>query len=69
MTGLEENGTVRVNGRHPWVIGYQFAAGGQTCGGSASTFNDPRACFQPVRPVYVLYQPDAPQQNALYPHP
>ena len=73
ITGVQENLMVRVNHRHPWIIEYQFRANGQVYSGSASTYRDPAtstlAQLQPGKPVYVLYQPDAPEQNALYPHP
>lgn len=73
ITGVQENLMVRVNHRHPWIIEYQFRANGQVYHGSALTYRDPAAYagaqLQPGKPVYVLYQPDAPEQNALYPHP
>ncbi len=73
ITGVEENLMVRVNHRHPWIIEYQFRANGQVYSGSASTFRDPTTSapeqFRPGRPAYVLYDPEAPERNALYPHP
>lgn len=73
VTGVEENLMVRINHRHPWIINYQFRANGQVYSGSASTFRDPSgsvlARLQPGRPTYVLYDPEAPERNALYPHP
>jgi hypothetical protein len=69
VTTVEENLLVRVNGRHPWIIGYQFQAGGQVYHGRASTLKQPAPYFLPGREVYVLFMPGAPGQNALYPHP
>lgn len=69
VTGLEENPMVRVNHRHPWVIAYQFRANGQVYSGSVTTLNNPTARLQPGCPSYVLFDPNAPELNALYPHP
>jgi hypothetical protein len=73
ITGVEENVMVRVNQRHPWIIEYQFHSNGQVYSGSASTLRDPTAAapaqFRPGKPAYVLYDPEAPERNALYPHP
>jgi hypothetical protein len=69
ITGLEENLMMRVNGRSPWVIQYQFRANGQTHSGSVSTLRGPTPQIQPGKAYYVLYNPDAPELNALYPHP
>lgn len=66
---VREDTLVMVNNRHPWVIDYAFEAGGQQIKGSVATLNRPVAALQPGQPAYVLYMPDAPQYNALYPHP
>jgi hypothetical protein len=66
---VEENLHVRVNARHPWVIRYQFRVGGQTYEGQVSTLNAPGAVLQPGQRAYVLYLPQAPERNVLYPHP
>ena len=61
--------SVRVNGRHPWVIRYQFRANGQEYTGAVSTLNQPGEQLQAGKPVYVLYLPAAPQWSSVYPHP
>jgi hypothetical protein len=65
----EENLNVEVNGRHPWVIRYQFHLDGQTYEGKVSTLNTPGAALQPGKRAYVLYLPQMPGLNTLYPHP
>ena len=66
---VEQNFQVRVNMRNPWVIWYQFQLGGQSYEGQVSTFNTPGPALQPGQPTYVLYLPQAPERNVLYPHP
>jgi hypothetical protein len=66
---VEENLAVRVNQRHPWTIAYQFRVDGREFQGSVTTLNVPLAELQPGQPACVLYLPQAPQHNVLYPHP
>ena len=66
---VEENRYVQVNQRYPWVIRYAFRVDGQAYEGQVSTFNVPGARLQPGRRACVLYLPQAPGQNILYPHP
>jgi hypothetical protein len=68
ITGLDENVNVRINGRTPWTIYYKFGLDGQDYEGKVSTLNTPWAT-QPGQPAVVLYLPDAPENNQLYPHP
>jgi len=66
---VEENLNVRINQRHPWTIRYQFRVGGQEYEGRVSTLNVPGGGLQPGKRACVLYLPNAPGQNMLYPHP
>ena len=66
---VDENLNVAVNGRHPWVIRYQFHVGGQEYDGQVGTFNTPGAALQPGKRACVLYLPQEPGRNSLYPHP
>ncbi len=65
----EQNYSLRINGRNPWVIRYQFEAGGQNHEGSVSTLNQPGERLQAGKPVCILYLPGAPQWSSIYPHP
>ena len=66
---IHEDLSVRVNGRNPWKIQYQFQAGGQSFDGSVSTLNQPGEQLQAGREINVLYFPAAPKWNSIYPHP
>jgi hypothetical protein len=63
------NRLVRVNQRHPWIIKYSFQIMGQDYKGQVSTLNQPGSHLKEGSPAYVLYLPDSPKRNALYPHP
>jgi hypothetical protein len=69
ILSTEINYSVRVNGRHSWNITYRFQAFGRAYEGRVTTLNTPGPQLQPGRAVYVLYLPDAPENNAIYPHP
>jgi hypothetical protein len=69
IVNVEENLYVRVNQRHPWTITYQFQVGGQARQGKVTTLNVPGASLQPGKKAWVLYLPEAPEHNTLYPHP
>jgi hypothetical protein len=69
ITNVDENRSVRLGDRHPWRIAYSFRAAGQEYEGQVSTLNKPGPNLQPGRPAWVLFSPQAPQRNVLYPHP
>jgi hypothetical protein len=64
-----ENYSVSVNGRHPWIIRYQFQVNGQSQEGKVTTLNQPGQQLQVGKAVCVLYLPAAPKWNSIYPHP
>ena len=64
-----QNYHIRVNGRYPWSIQYQFELHGQVHEGKVSTLSQPDLSQQAGKPVYVLYMQDDPEQNSIYPHP
>jgi len=69
IANVEENLYVRVNYRHPWTITYQFRVGEQGYEGKVTTLNMPGVSLQPGKKAWVLYLPEAPEHNVLYPHP
>lgn len=69
ITGLDANTSVTVNGRTPWTIYYKFNLDGKDYEGSVGTLNDPSFALQQGSPAVVLYLPDKPENNQLYPHP
>jgi hypothetical protein len=69
IVDVQENYSVTVNGRHPWMIRYQFQANGQDYKGGVSTLNQPGQQLQAGKAVYVLYLPNSPKWSSIYPHP
>ena len=69
ILAIEQNYSVRIKGRFPWVIRYQFQADGQDYEGKVSVLNQPGEQYQAGKAVWVLYLPDAPKWNSIYPHP
>ncbi len=66
---VEENLNVRINNQHPWTISYAFRVQDREYQGSVNTLNLPGPDLQPGQAACVLYLPEAPQHNSLYPHP
>ena len=66
---LTQNLNVRINGRNPWVIRYEFHAAGQPYEGKVSTLQTPGPALQQGQRACVLYLPQAPARNVLYPRP
>jgi len=66
---LTQNLSVRINGRSPWVIRYEFVTAGQAYEGQASTLKTPGPALQQGQRACVLYLPQAPARNVLYPRP
>ncbi len=66
---LNEMSNVEVNGHHPWTLRYQFEANGQAYESQLTTLNTPGDNLQPGSRVCVLYLPQAPDKNTIYPRP
>ncbi len=69
ITHVEQNLAVKVNNQHPWKIAYQFRVHDLPYEGQVTTLNMPSVSAQPGQAACVLYLPQAPQYNSLYPHP
>ena len=69
ISEVNQNYNVRINGRFPWRIAYQFTVNGASYAGKVNTLNQPGGRFQPGKPVYILYSADKPEVNCPYPHP
>ena len=67
ISDVSLNYRVRINRRHPWIIQYSFKVLGSDYQGKLSTLSQPDADQVPGKAVYVLYQPDDPKKNTLYP--
>jgi hypothetical protein len=66
---VQKDYSVRVNRQHPWVIRYQFQVNGRDYEGNVRTLNPVGASLQTGKMVWILYLPNAPQWNSMYPHP
>lgn len=69
VINLQEDYSVRINGRCPWSIDYQYGVNGQTYQGRVTTLSQPGSRLQQGRQVYVLYMGENPTLSSLYPHP
>jgi hypothetical protein len=69
VTDVQQDYSVMVNERNPWVIRYQFQANGQNVEGNVTTFNSLAQQFQAGKAVSVLYLPEDPKWSSIYPHP
>jgi hypothetical protein len=67
IVDIHENVAVEVNGRHPWTITYGFAVDGDEYEGQTTTLRPVGFTHQVAQPMYVLYLPDDPTQNTVYP--
>ena len=68
ITEVYHDGTIQVNGRHPWRINYSFqSAGGQTHEGYARTFDASAQERQRGQPIWVLVNDNNPEENTIYP--
>jgi Protein of unknown function (DUF3592) len=59
--------TQSVNERHPWVMTYQFPVGEELVEGSITSFSSVLATRGGGQPLWVLYVPDDPTQNTIFP--
>lgn len=69
ITDVYENIHVQVNGRFPWTILYRFKLDGREYANKVTTLSRPGWQQQPGKTVYVLYMPDQPEVNTIYPNP
>ena len=67
IVDIHENIAVEVNGRHPWIITYGFEVDGDAFEGKTATLRPVGFTHQVGQPMYVLYLPDDPAQNTIYP--
>ncbi len=67
IADASERTYISINNRHPWTITYRFQVAGQEQVGTATTLRAPDWRHGPGQPVYVLYLPDNPAQNTIYP--
>jgi hypothetical protein len=64
ITSVEQNVSVRVNRRHPWIVRYDYSVSGMQYHGSESTFDVP-AGLKPGAQIGVRYDGEDPRRSAL----
>jgi len=69
ITRVEVIPGVLINGRPPWKIEYKYRVQERDFEGSVTTLNSPTSDLAAGEPACILYLPNAPEKNALYPHP
>jgi len=69
VTEVGQNMMVRINGRNPYNIGYEYSVDGRRFTGSVQTLQNPLQIFRPGCRAWVLYSPGSPETSTLYPHP
>lgn len=62
------NFNVTINNRHPYRIKYTFRPLGGDVKGEYETMDHRAGEIETGSPIYVLYDPDEPEYNTLYPH-
>ena len=68
ITGTGLDATMRVNGRNPYKMAYDFrTAAGAEVEGFVRTFDEEITGYMPGEPIWVVYNPDRPRQNAVWP--
>ena len=67
VTEIYRDRSTVVNGRNPWAVHYQFNIGTEAYEGRAITWKYAPAIQEVGNRVWVLYLPDDPEQNVLYP--
>jgi hypothetical protein len=66
ITSVEQNASVRVNRRHPWIVRYDYSVGGMQYHGTESTFDVPVG-LEPGAQVGIRYDGEDPRRSALAP--
>jgi hypothetical protein len=64
ITSVEQNVSVRVNRRHPWIVRYDYSVDGMQYHGSESTFDVPVG-LEPGAQIGIRYDGGDPRRSAL----
>ena len=67
IDGVGYNRSVRVNGRHPYELVWTFDVAGHRYHDKRSTFADEAMTFAPGDRLWVLYDPNDPEQSVEWP--
>ncbi len=64
ITSVEQNVSVRVNRRHPWIVRYDYSVGAMQYHGTESTFDVPVG-LKPGAQIGIRYDGQDPRRSAL----
>jgi hypothetical protein len=64
ITSVEQNVSVRVNRRHPWIVRYDYSVGGMQYHGTDNTFDVP-AGLKAGAQIGIRYDSQDPRRSAL----
>jgi hypothetical protein len=67
VVDVRSGGTHKGDGQHNWAIEYRFDGPDGPVQGRAVTWEAQYARWKPGHPVWVVYRPDQPKHNALWP--
>ena len=67
LVSVAQNRSETINGRHPWVIEYQFTANGAAVRGTVQCWSLVDGERRPGDPVWVVYLVADPQMSTLWP--
>lgn len=67
VDGAGPDTSVTVNGAHPWKLQYLFDADGRRLAGAVSSLDPGARAFAVGAPVHVVYLPEDPERNDLWP--
>lgn len=66
---IRQDLSVTIQNNHPYITSYEFEVMGQVYHGRVNSINPPIPQYFPGAPATILFLPENPQVNALYPHP
>lgn len=69
IQAVQQNFYVRINGRYPWTVYYQYEVNGQQLDAKVTTLSQPDLSQRPGKAVYVLYAAEDPRRSTIYPTP
>jgi hypothetical protein len=67
IDSVDQDMSVQIDGRSPWVVRYTFQAQHREFEGKTQTFDHTAHHRLPGQPLHVLYVKEDPTQNTIYP--
>jgi hypothetical protein len=69
ISAAQQNFHMRINGRHPWTVTYEFVVNARLYRGQVTTLTQPDLGRRAGSAVHVLYLQDNPVRNTLFSSP